>query len=163
MFKDRFKLVASAYLLLVKNDHILLLQRQNTGYEDGNYSVPAGHLDGNETVTDAVIREAKEETGITLYPNNLQVVHVMNRKDNREQIDIFFCAKSWNGEVTNMEPEKCGDLSWFPLSNLPDNIIPYVRMAIAYWQSKTFYSELGYHTDEVVSHFVSKKPLPLIG
>jgi 8-oxo-dGTP pyrophosphatase MutT (NUDIX family) len=45
----RFTLVAEAHLLLFPDDRILLLRRCNTGHEDGNWSVVAGHIDGGET------------------------------------------------------------------------------------------------------------------
>ncbi len=41
---ERFTVPVSVHVFLTKDDDILLLRRCNTGYEDGNYSVPAGHL-----------------------------------------------------------------------------------------------------------------------
>ena len=54
---NRFKLVVAVHLILIENGKILLLRRYNTGYEDGNYSVVAGHIDGNESVIKAMKRE----------------------------------------------------------------------------------------------------------
>ena len=54
----------AVYLLLLREGHVLLLRRHNTGYEDGNYSVIAGHVDPGERVTQALVREAAEEAGI---------------------------------------------------------------------------------------------------
>ena len=68
---DRFKLVPETHLLLVQGDRILLLRRCNTGYEDGKYSVIAGHMDGAETAREAICREAEEEAGIELTPDDL--------------------------------------------------------------------------------------------
>jgi len=42
---EHFKLIPEAHLLLFKDEHVLLLRRENTGYEDGNYGVVAGHID----------------------------------------------------------------------------------------------------------------------
>ncbi|GAK14365.1 NUDIX domain-containing protein [Geomicrobium sp. JCM 19039] len=56
----RFKMVVAVHLFLLKDDHVLLLRRYNTGYEDGKFSVVAGHLDGDERVKEAIAREAKE-------------------------------------------------------------------------------------------------------
>jgi ADP-ribose pyrophosphatase YjhB (NUDIX family) len=144
MPKERFKLIPTSHLFLVKGDKILLLRRYNTGYEDGNYSVIAGHLDGNETFREAMIREAKEEADIDIKPEYLEVVHVMHRKSEDERIDFFFVAKKWEGEPKNMEPQRCDDLRWFELNNLPKNIIPYVKQAICCFLDGVFYSEHGW-------------------
>jgi 8-oxo-dGTP diphosphatase len=130
MNKKRFQMPVAVHLLLIREGKILLLRRFNTGYEDGNYSIVAGHLDGNEDVKSAMVREAREEAGIDIKPNNIEIVGVMNRKSENERIDFFFVADSWDNEIVNMEPRKCDDLSWFQMNNLPLNIIPYVKRAI---------------------------------
>lgn len=42
----------------------------------------------------------------------------------------FFLVEKWTGEVKNREPEKCDDLTWCRLEDLPDNTIPYIREAL---------------------------------
>jgi ADP-ribose pyrophosphatase YjhB (NUDIX family) len=146
MKKERFKLIPTSHLILVKDNEILLLRRFNIGYEDGKYSVIAGHLDGNETFIQAIIREAREEAGIDIKSEDLQVVHVMHRKaTNEERIDFFIIAKKWKGEPKIMESHKCDDLSWFEFDNLPDNVIPYVKHAIYCFLDNVFYSEFGWN------------------
>lgn len=150
MKKRRFKLTPASYLILTKNGKVLLLRRYNTGYNDGNYSLVAGHLDGQETFRQAMVREAKEEVGISLNPNDLEIVHVMHRQENftdvgkRERVDIFIKPHKWDGEPQNLEPEKCDDVSWFPLDNLPENTIPLIRQALEHIHNKIFYSEFGF-------------------
>ena len=61
---DRFRLVPEVHLFLLdRHGRVLLLRRCTTDYENGNYSVVAGHVEANEPVTAAAIREAKEELG----------------------------------------------------------------------------------------------------
>ena len=144
MPKDRFKIIPTSHLILVKDGKILLLRRFNTGWGDGNYSVIAGHLDGNETFLQAMVREAKEEAGIELSQQDLEVAHVMHRKSNEERIDFFILAKRWKGEPRNMEPHKCDDLNWFEMDKLPENTIPYIRQAIGCFRKGVFYSEHGW-------------------
>lgn len=143
MEKERFKLIVEACLILIREDEILLSRRYNTGYGDGYYSFPAGHLEEGETLKEGVVREAKEEVGIDINISDLELVHVMDRNViNNERIAFFFKAKEWKGNLINMEPEKCDDLKWFKINELPENTIPYIRSAITFYLNNTIYSEL---------------------
>jgi mutator protein MutT len=123
MPKGRFKIIPTVYLILKIGNKILLSRRYNTGFHDGGYSFPAGHLNGNETLIQTIIREAKEEIGIELIPEDLSLVHVMHRRElNEERINFFFIAENWKGEPKIMEPHKCDDLRWFNINNLPQNV-----------------------------------------
>lgn len=144
--REYFRLIPTSHLILLRSDKILLLRRFNTGYEDGNYSVIAGHLDGNETFMQAMVREAREEVGLDLRLDMLEVVHVIHRKvpNGDERIDFFIRANKWKGEPTIMEPQKCDDLKWFELNRLPNNVIPYVKLAIDCIRKGVLYSEHGW-------------------
>ena len=147
MSKERFKIIPAVYLILQKDNQILLLRRYNTGYEDGNYSLPAGHVDGDESFTQAMIREAHEEAGIVLKPEYIEVAHVQHRccQDfKNERVDVFIKACNWEGDPVNKEPHKCDDLSWFDVNNLPENVVPCVRQAIEHILENKFYSEHGW-------------------
>jgi ADP-ribose pyrophosphatase YjhB (NUDIX family) len=144
-YEDRHKLIPASYLVLKRGDTVLLLRRFNTGYEDGKYSMPAGHVDAGETFTETVIREASEEIGIIVEAENVRMAHIMHRKSvYTERIDTFFTTEEWTGEPKNMEPNKCDDLSWFPLDKLPENTIPYIRQALECIRDGKFYSEFGW-------------------
>ncbi len=148
--KERFKLVPAVYLLLIRNDEILLLRRFQTGYEDGNYSVVAGHVDGDEPAAAAMCREAYEEAGLEIDPSQLRLVHTMHRiTPSREALELFFAVEGSLNEPTNQEPDKCDELAWFKLDALPSNTIPYVRQAVTCFQQGAAYSEFGWPTDPV--------------
>lgn len=141
----RHSIVCAAYLLLFQDDKVLLLRRFNTGYEDGKYSVPAGHVDKGESVSDALMREVKEEIGIDI--EKVELVHVMHRQaseTNDERLDFFFTCKLYGGEIKNSEPHKCDDLNWFSVENLPENTILYIRQGIEKAIKKEYYSEIGW-------------------
>ncbi len=143
--KDRFTYIGSVYLFLIVENKILLQRRYQTGFEDGNYGVPSGHMDGGETAKEGCAREIKEEIGIEINPEDLDVVHVMHRKGpNDERIDFFMTTSVYTGEVTNCEPHKCDDISWFDLEALPENMVGYVRIAIENYMKGVFYSEHGW-------------------
>lgn len=134
----------AVHLFLVRGTEILLLRRYNTGYEDGNYSVPAGHLDGGEEVVAGAIREAKEECGIEIEPSDLQVAGVMHRRSTDERIDFFLVTSRWSGEIINCEPEKCDELRWVDMDQLPTNIIPYVRQGISNYRRGQWFDSFGW-------------------
>jgi len=142
MAKAKFTMRVAVHLILIENDQILLLRRFNTPWRNGWYSVIAGHADGNETIGHAMIREALEEGGLSIQENDVLIVHVLHRiaKDS-EYIDYFFVPRKYSGEPKNMEPEKCDDLSWFPVNSLPENTIPYIRQAIEKIQAGVTFSE----------------------
>jgi len=77
----RTKFPVTVHLLFFRDDQILVLRRFNTGYADGQYSVPAGHLDGGETVMEAAAREAEEEVGVKLDQLEMVFSTVMHRME----------------------------------------------------------------------------------
>jgi len=135
---------ATVHLLFIREDQILLARRLNTGYRDGEYSVPAGHLDGNETVIAAGVREAKEEVGVTINPNDMSFSSVMHRIEGDERVDFFVQVHKWGGEIVNAEPDKCDDLRWVNMDELPNNIIPYVARAISNHLNNVRFDEFGW-------------------
>jgi 8-oxo-dGTP diphosphatase len=138
------RLPVAVHLFLLRDGRVLLLRRANTGYEDGNYSVVAGHLDGGESVTQAAIREAREEVGILLRPADLTAVGVMHRVSDDERIDFFLVATRWGGTPANHEPDKCSELRWCALDALPANTIPYVRVALENFRRGVWFAEFGW-------------------
>ena len=146
MPKEYHKLIPACHLFLRKENKILLLRRFNTGWQDGKYSVVAGHIEPRETATQCMAREAKEEGDLDITPNDLELVHMMHRisaEEMQERFDLFFIPKQWEGTPRIMEPHKCDDLRWFDIDNLPENMVPYVKDAIEHIKNNTPYSEHG--------------------
>ena len=143
MKRERFRAVVAVHLLLLMDDRVLLLRRQNTGYEDGNYSVVAGHLDGNEPATAAMAREALEEVGVIVTRHDLRFVHIMHRREvaEEERIDFFFATRRWQGEPEIREPDKCDELRWAAWDQLPPNVVPYVVKALGEIHRRHPYAE----------------------
>ncbi len=126
--KERNRLPVSVQLILEKEDKILLMKRKNTGYEDGKYALPGGHVEANEEIRNAMIREAKEEIGIHLDLQDIQLYKVMNRKvsENQEYIDFIFKANQWTGDITNEEEDKCEEIKWVDMNEIPENTLNYI-------------------------------------
>ncbi len=126
--KKRNKLPISVQLLLEKEDKILLMKRKNTGYEDGKYSLPGGHVKANEEIRKALIREAKEEIGIQIDLQDIELYKVLNRKVNQEQeyVDFVFKANRWTGNITNEETDKCEEVKWVDVNEIPKETLSFI-------------------------------------
>ncbi|MFI9273916.1 NUDIX domain-containing protein [Kitasatospora sp. NPDC052896] len=122
------------HLVLRQQGLVLLGLRRNTSYANGWWHLPAGHLERGESVTAGMAREAKEELGITISEEALQLVHVLHdldADDHAGRFQLFFTADSYVGEVTNCEPQKCEELRWWPLNALPEPTVAYAGTALA--------------------------------
>ncbi|WP_246187931.1 NUDIX hydrolase [Paenibacillus tengchongensis] len=138
-------LMSVVHVMLVQEEQVLLLKRRNTGHHDGKYALPAGRLEPGEEVHMAAIREAEEECGVKIAREDLRMVCVMQiRTPDSERIDFFFTAGQWTGEPWNREPEKCGELGWYPLNGLPENTISYVRSALDRHRQGEWFFNCGY-------------------
>ena len=144
---ELFKSFSAIFPLIMKDNdgcvQILLHRRQNTGYQDGKWDIAgSGHVDKNETAQAAVIRECKEELGIDVQMENLSFVHLSHRlATDRTYYDIYFLVKAYKGAPCIMEPDKCSELKWFPINNLPKELIEHRRQDIQNYLNKNLYSE----------------------
>jgi ADP-ribose pyrophosphatase YjhB (NUDIX family) len=144
MSKPRNRFPVTVHIFLLRQKHVLLLRRQNTGFADGLFSVVAGHIEGNERVQQAARREAAEEVGIELRVDDLHFAGVMHRREGQERIDFFFSIHIWHGEPANKEPDKCSELRWVPIDMLPEDTIPYIREAVRCFRQAEFFMEYGW-------------------
>jgi len=142
MSPQRYRAKLASYLMLVKEDKVLMVQRKNGGWQNGFWGLPAGHVEQAEFPSTAMIREAKEEVDVTIAPADLipfvTVFTIDNETADNEHTytDFYFLAHSWLGLPRNMEPEKCGGVEWHKLDNLPEQIIPNVKIVLEAYGDK---------------------------
>jgi 8-oxo-dGTP diphosphatase len=142
----RARFPVTVHLLFFHEDQVLLLRRANTGYADGMYSLPAGHLEGNETIHMAAIREAEEEVGLRLTRQDLDYAGVLHRREENERVDFFLQVCRWQGQPFNAEPHKCDELLWADIHALPDKTVPYIRRAIQNYLVGILFDEFGWES-----------------
>lgn len=145
VMSEKFKVVPCAHILFERDGKVLLYLRKNTGYADGLYNVVAGHVEEGETIIEASIREAFEEAGVVIKPENLSVVHTQYGLSNRTNAHFFLRCTDWTGDFVNKEPEKCGELAFYGYDELPENMVPYMRHVFAAIRRGEFYSEFGWN------------------
>jgi ADP-ribose pyrophosphatase YjhB (NUDIX family) len=124
-----------------------MLRRFQTGWRDGEYTLPSGHLEGSETVREAACREATEEVGVTVKPEDLTFRSVIMRKaeeGDHERVDFFFDVMRYEGTLHNNEPEKCDKVGWFEIQELPVNTVPPVSQALDAIDADQIYVEHGW-------------------
>jgi len=123
----RTGVIVDLHIVIRDGPNVLMGLRQNTGFADGMYHLPAGHLEDGETFVEGTIREAKEELGVDIQLADLNLVNVMHHTG---RLGLFFTIKRWSGTLTNAEPDKCKELDWLPHDRLPANTVDYARAAL---------------------------------
>jgi 8-oxo-dGTP diphosphatase len=144
MTSTKFNFRAAVYLIMIEENKVLLIRRFNTGWMDGMYSLPAGHIDGNETVQTAMSREAKEEINLDILPEDLSVLHIMHRKSDYEYFDFFLETKKYTGILKNNEEDKCDEIKWFSIDSLPENTLTYIKEAFKQISEGKNFSSFGF-------------------
>lgn len=141
--KERFRKTATVSLMLFKEEgqDVLLQKRKNTGYMDGMYdSCCSGHVEENESLKDALIREAKEEIGIIIKKEDIELISVLDIS-NENYLNFFFKVKHYQGRPKIMEPDKCDELKWFNIKEIPENTILKVTDVLQLVLNNKIYKE----------------------
>lgn len=122
--------IRPAVLVIIRNEHgeILLQQRAGTHYMDGYYDFPSGHVEDQESVKAAAVRELAEETGLIVQEKDLRLVHLNQNFLDTPYINFTFVADKWQGEPSICEPDKCSDIGFFAPDNLPAKCTLNVRL-----------------------------------
>ncbi|MGN0818391.1 MAG: NUDIX domain-containing protein, partial [Candidatus Coproplasma sp.] len=113
---------------------ILLQRRKNTGFADGLWDLScSGHVEENESMINTCSRECEEELGLKIYAedfNFFALIHKRDRDCDLTYYNGYFYSQNFLGEPEICEPEKCSEISWFSLDNLPDDMIDDRRQAV---------------------------------
>ncbi len=127
--REKYSARVVATVLVIRNGEVLLVKRKNTGYMDGFYAMPGGHLEQGETIKEGAARELKEETGLIVAPKDLHLFQILQNEDNPSQpyISFRFYTEKWQGKPTVGEPERSEEVGFFNIHNLP-KVSPYVRL-----------------------------------
>lgn len=102
---------------IFKDDRVLLTKRDDFHV----WCLPSGGVDWGETISDAVLRETREETGLEIKLTRL--VGVYSRIGALPDIHaIHFSAIPTGGELRTQVGETL-DVRYFPVDDLPDEMI----------------------------------------
>ncbi len=118
------------HTLLVRDDQVFLLRRAHTGFMDGYYGPPGGHQRPGESVSEAALRECREETAA--LPADLTPRCVLPYISGRHQgLNFLFEAHRYQGEPRINEPELFDGCCWASGADLPGRAAPWLVDALA--------------------------------
>lgn len=116
-----------------RGPEVLLSRRAGPVYATGLWHLPSGHLDPGEDMVEAVIREAREETGVLIAAEDVTAavtVHHRPPRGGSSRIGVFFEVRRWAGLPRVREPDRCGGMGWYPLGALPEPMVAYCRAGL---------------------------------
>jgi ADP-ribose pyrophosphatase YjhB (NUDIX family) len=128
-----FQLIVDIHLLLVSDGDLLLGRRANTGYGDGAYEPPSARLAERETLVEAAVRVAAAQVGVALDPARVSLAHVLHDVSGAGRMAFFLTVDGWDGDTSPVPPAGAGsysDFGWYPLTDLPANMIDRARVAV---------------------------------
>ncbi|MFE8010268.1 NUDIX domain-containing protein [Streptomyces sp. NPDC057418] len=140
--------IIGVHLNLERPDGTVLLglRHPNSAFAPSTWHVLAGHCEQENAIA-CLIREAQEEAGLQIERQDVELVHVVHhigKPRNPPRMGLFFRARTWRGEPKLREPDKCLQWKFWDPAALPDDLVPYTRLAIAKIQSGELYSETGW-------------------
>lgn len=141
---ERVKFNAAVSFIVPKEDKFLLFYRTDGYFKDGWWVLPAGHIEADETATQTVVRECKEELGIEVKEKDVEFAHVVhNLSGENRRIDFYFFVKKYTGELHNVEGDKCAKMEFFSFTAMPpkEKIAPTTLIALENIINKIPYSE----------------------
>ncbi len=100
-------------MCMVRDGSRVLIQDRKTPNWPG-ITFPGGHVEPGEPFADAVIREVREETGLTIDRPRLCGVKQWPGSDGR-CVAFLYAADSFTGELTSSDE---GEVRWVELSEL---------------------------------------------
>ena len=150
---QHFKTLSAVLPVVIREqegrEEVLLLRRANTHYMDGKWDFAgSGHVEEHETASQAVCRELLEETGLVAQPGDAVFLHVAHRIKEPAYYDFYFAIRNWEGEPSIREPDKCSAMAWFPVDDLPEDMIPNRRRTFLLSRTGVPYSEIVYQNPE---------------
>ena len=114
----------SAVFAIIRNDknEILFQKRQNTGFRDGQFQLPSGHVEWSESIKDSIIRELQEELWIGVLENDIEIAHIAHViSSERVYFNIYANILKYVWDIVNLESEKCSEIGFYTFQEIENN------------------------------------------
>ncbi|MFT4180295.1 MAG: NUDIX domain-containing protein [Rhizobium sp.] len=125
--------------LAILRDGKLLLYRRIKAPEAGFWSIVGGKVDHMEPAAEAAVREAEEESGLSIGKiDYLCTIEVLVEADRQHWISMIYVTEDFAGEASLVEPDKLSDFGWFGRNELPQPLSAFAQAAIAHLSDDDF-------------------------
>lgn len=151
--KMRYTNPSAGILILTRKldgqKQVLLQQRGQTEMLANKWDCISGHVEAQETVRQAMVREVYEELGVYIQADDLAFVGLTHLRldDETTYYNIYLTTDRFVGTPQIMETDKHDDLKWVNLTDLPtmaNEIVQNRYEAIQHLGQPPFYSEEGF-------------------
>ena len=116
-----------------RSDNTVLLVKHT--YSNG-WSLPGGGVETAQSTTEAIIRELKEEVGLTCQVVEAICVYHNKSISKRDHV-VIYDAKSWTVDKSHILPKwEISDICWYRLDELPKELYPCTRYALDIYIAK---------------------------
>jgi 8-oxo-dGTP pyrophosphatase MutT (NUDIX family) len=140
--RDRFPILV--HTVLRRDDTVLLLRRARTGFLDGWYALPGGHLEQGESVRACAIRECAEEVGVCVEPAALAPLAAFAyRSGDAQGVNFLFSCRRFEGEPRLAEPHLFDDMRWCRVDAFPPQTVGYLARALDLESRGEWFDEFG--------------------
>jgi 8-oxo-dGTP diphosphatase len=107
--------------IIIEGGHVVLVKRAHPPLR-AEWSIPGGVLEVGELVREAAVREAREETGLTVEPGKLLGVYDRVLRDPQQRVQyhyvlIDFLCRRVAGELA--AASDAAEVRWFRRKELP--------------------------------------------
>ncbi|USS88242.1 NUDIX domain-containing protein [Fructilactobacillus hinvesii] len=144
---ERYRTKSAVFAIIEQQGQLLLQQRFQTGIGDGHYDLAAGgHVEAQESMKQALVRELHEELELTVNPADLEFATLMHVNYGNDTVYYcgYFVVKNYQGTPKIAEPDQASQLSWYTIAALPDELLWDRRRALANYQRGISYDEVGW-------------------
>jgi 8-oxo-dGTP diphosphatase len=120
MFMSRKSVIELTNMCLIYTDDKILVQEKNGTKYEGGLVFPGGHVEEGESLRDSIIREIKEETGLTISNPRPCGYKDWIREDGSRYIVLLYKTESFSGDIKSSNE---GRVFWLDRKDIPRRLL----------------------------------------
>ena len=151
------KVILTNMCMVYDGNRVLVQDRLNKNWK--GLTFPGGHVEKYESFTDAVIREVKEETGLTLLAYRFRGIVTFVTTDGICEYMCLFSSNSFTGELITCDE---GELEWVKKKRFPELnfwVGDYVFLDLLETRDSFFSLKLVYDGDVLIEASLDGKAI----